>query len=95
MQAQSNLVSAKASYEKSRVELDRATGLTLDHNSILLDDAERGQVSKMPHVPYVAPRQEGQPEAVPPPQQPQPQQSPPETPPQTQPRQDQPQGTQQ
>jgi outer membrane protein len=94
-QAQSNLVSAKASYEKSRVELDRATGLTLDHNSILLDDAERGQVSKMPHVPYVAPRREGQPEAVPPPQQPQPQQSPPETPPQTQPQQDQPQGTQQ
>src|SRR5713226_2241056 len=55
-QAESNLVTAMSSYEKSRVELDRATGLTLDHNSILLGDAERGPVSKMPHVPYVAPR---------------------------------------
>jgi outer membrane protein len=59
-QAQSNLVSAKSSYEKSRVELDRAIGLTLDRNGILLDDAERGQVSRMPHVPYVAPRQDMQ-----------------------------------
>src|SRR5712692_8058581 len=89
-QAESNLVSAKGSYEKSRVELDRATGLTLDHNSILLGDAERGQVSKMPHVPYVAPRQEVQPQVMPP----QPQQ-PPQAQPQNQPQQDQPQGTQQ
>ena len=28
---ESNLVSAKAAYEKSRIELDRATGLLLDH----------------------------------------------------------------
>ena len=89
-QAESNLVSAKGSYEKSRVELDRATGLTLDHNSILLGDAERGQVSKMPHVPYVAPRQEVQPQVMP--QQPQ---QPPQTQPQNQPQQDQPQRTQQ
>ena len=60
-QAESNLVSATSTYEKSRVELDRTTGLTLDHNGILVADAERGQVTKMPAVPYVAPRQEVQP----------------------------------
>src|SRR6202011_1237814 len=32
--AESNLVSAKAAYEKARVELDRATGLLLDHSGI-------------------------------------------------------------
>jgi outer membrane protein len=55
-QAQSNQVTAESNYQKSRVELDRATGLTLEHNGILMDDAERGQVSKMPHVPYATPR---------------------------------------
>ena len=55
-QAQSNLVSANSAYEKSRVELDRATGATLDRLGIVMADAERGQVTKMPNVPYVAPR---------------------------------------
>jgi outer membrane protein len=55
--AQSNLVSAKAAYEKSRVEMDRATGLLLDHSGIVIDDAERGEVTHMPKVPDVAPRQ--------------------------------------
>ena len=55
--AQSNLVSAMAAYEKSRVELDRATGLLLDHTGIIMDDAVRGQVTHAPNVPYVAPRQ--------------------------------------
>jgi outer membrane protein len=59
--AESNLVSAKAAYEKARVELDRATGLLLDHSGIVMADAERGQVTHMPNVPYVAPRQEVQP----------------------------------
>jgi len=68
---ESNLVSAMAAYEKSRVELDRATGLLLDHAGILVADAERGQVTRMPSVPYVAPRQDAQP-----PVQPQPQQQP-------------------
>ena len=40
--AESNLVSAKAAYEKARVELDRATGLLLDHSGIVMADAERG-----------------------------------------------------
>jgi outer membrane protein TolC len=52
---ESNLVSAKAAYEKSRIELDRATGLLLDHAGIDVADATRGQVTHLPNVPYVAP----------------------------------------
>jgi outer membrane protein len=55
---ESNLVSAKAAYEKSRIELDRATGLLLDHAGIDIADATRGQVTHLPSVPYVAPRQD-------------------------------------
>ena len=64
---ESNLVSAKAAYEKSRIELDRATGLLLEHAGIDVADATRGQVTHLPNVPYVAPRQDspagGQPSA--------------------------------
>jgi len=56
--SESNLVSAKAAYEKSRIELDRATGLLLDHSGIDVADATRGQVTHLPKVPYVIPRQE-------------------------------------
>ena len=87
-QARSNLISAQANYEKSRVELDRATGLLLDHAGIDIADAENGEVRKLPAVPYVAPRKDtesvmpGQPGQVPttpqpqtqPQEQPQPQQ---------------------
>lgn len=55
--ARSNLVSAQAAYVKSRVELDRATGLLLDHAGIMMDDAVRGEVNHMPAVPYIEPRQ--------------------------------------
>lgn len=58
---ESNLVSAKAAYEKSRIELDRATGLLLDHAGIDVADATRGQVTHLPTVPYVAPRQDAPP----------------------------------
>jgi outer membrane protein len=68
--AESNLVSAKAAYEKARVELDRATGLLLDHSGIVMADAERGAVTHMPNVPYIAPRQESQPGAAAQPQPP-------------------------
>jgi outer membrane protein TolC len=68
--AESNLVSAKAAYEKARVELDRATGLLLDHSGIVMADAERGEVSHMPNVPYIAPRQDSQPGATSQPQPP-------------------------
>lgn len=56
--SESNLVSAKAAYEKSRIELDRATGLLLDHSGINLAEATRGQVQHQPTVQYVAPRQD-------------------------------------
>lgn len=68
--SESNLVSAKAAYEKARVELDRATGLLLDHSGIVMADAERGEVTHMPDVPYVAPRGDVQPGAPPQPQPP-------------------------
>jgi outer membrane protein len=55
--AESTLVSAMANYEKSRLELDRATGLLLDHVGVIMDDAVRGQVTHSPDVPYVTPRQ--------------------------------------
>lgn len=56
--SESNLVSAMAAYEKSRVELDRATGLLLDHAGIIMAEAQRGQVEHMPSAPDVAPRQD-------------------------------------
>src|SRR5271166_4375148 len=62
---ESNLVSAKAAYEKSRIELDRSTGLLLDHAGINVADATRGQVTHLPTVPYVAPRQDAVPVAPP------------------------------
>ncbi len=30
----------------------------LDHNGISIDDAARGQVTRMPNVPYIAPRKD-------------------------------------
>src|SRR5579863_4628407 len=56
--AESTLLSAMAAFEKSRVELDRAVGVLLDHNNISIDDAARGQVTRLPNVPYVAPRKD-------------------------------------
>jgi outer membrane protein len=55
-QSASNVVTALAAYEKSRVELDRVTGLTLSHNGIQMSDAEAGKVQNMPHVPGVMQR---------------------------------------
>jgi hypothetical protein len=72
--AESTLMSAMAAYEKSRVELERSVGTLLDNNGISIDDAARGQVTRMPNVPYVAPRKDlptTQPETqTPPPPQP-------------------------
>jgi len=75
---ESNLVSAMAAYEKSRVELDRATGLLLDNVGIVMGDAERGQVQHQPNVPFITPRTDvqsvmpPQPGQTTPPPQPQP-----------------------
>jgi outer membrane protein len=63
--SESNLVSAKAAYEKSRIELDRSTGLLLDHAGIDIAEATRGQVTHLPTVPYVTPRQDTTPAAPP------------------------------
>jgi outer membrane protein TolC len=43
--AELDLVSATTTYEKAKVELDRATGTTLDHNGILIEEAITGVVS--------------------------------------------------
>ena len=51
-------MNATVAYEKSRIELDRATGTLLDHDGISIDDAARGQVTRLPNVPYVSPRKD-------------------------------------
>jgi outer membrane protein TolC len=47
--AELDLVSAMTTYQKAKVELDRATGTTLEHNGILIQDAISGVVSQ--HTP--------------------------------------------
>jgi len=69
--AEVTLVSAKAAYEKALVELDRATGLLLEHANIEIADAERGQVMHAPNIPHVAARPVDQTLPVNPPAQPQ------------------------
>jgi outer membrane protein TolC len=46
--AESNEVAARSSYARAKVELDRATGQILVNNSISLDEAFRGVVSRPP-----------------------------------------------
>jgi outer membrane protein len=58
---ESTLLSAEAAYAKSRVEMDRATGLLLEHAGIVLEDAEKGEVTHMPNVQGVAQRSDVQP----------------------------------
>ena len=43
--AELDLVTAMTAYEKAKVELDRATGSTLDHNGIAIQDAISGIIS--------------------------------------------------
>jgi outer membrane protein TolC len=57
-QAESNFVEAMSTYEKSIVELDRATGLTLAHAGIEIEEAVRGEVQQAPHFEGVAPRKD-------------------------------------
>jgi outer membrane protein len=57
-QAESNFVAAMSTYEKSRVELDRATGVTLAHAGIEIEEAVRGEVQQIPHFTGVAPRKD-------------------------------------
>lgn len=60
-QAESNLVAAMSAYEKSRVELDRAIGLTLEHNGIEIAEAKDGRVLHTPAMTGATPRNEQQP----------------------------------
>ncbi len=46
--AQSNQVTAEASYSKAKVEMDRSTGQILINNGISLDEAFRGVVARPP-----------------------------------------------
>jgi len=43
--AELDLVGAMTTYQKAKVELDRTTGITLEHNGILIQDAISGVVS--------------------------------------------------
>jgi len=47
--AQLDLVSAMTTYAKAKVELDRATGTTLEHNGILIQDAIAGVLTQRTH----------------------------------------------
>ena len=73
-QSESQLVQAQAAYSKSRVDLDRATGLTLTNYGIEIADVEAGKMSKAPQMPGVVPSNTTVP--VQPTQTPAPQQSP-------------------
>lgn len=89
-QSESTLVTALSLYEKSRVDLDRATGATLDRLGIDVADAEQGAVRRMPNVPYVTPRPPEQPNPQMQQPQAQPNQVQPQVMPQTTPTQTQP-----
>jgi outer membrane protein TolC len=43
--AELNLVTAMTTYQKSKVELDRSTAATLEHNGVLIQDAVTGTVT--------------------------------------------------
>ncbi len=79
-QAESNQVNAMSNYEKSRVELDRSIGATLDRLGIIMSDAERGIVTKTPTVPYATARPVEQQTPVQPPASQQPPQQQPQQP---------------
>lgn len=43
--AEQDLVTAMTTYQKAKVELDRATGTSLEHNGIKIQDAINGTIS--------------------------------------------------
>ncbi len=46
--AESALVAAQTAYEKAKVDLDRATGATLERTGVSIDDAKLGVVTRGP-----------------------------------------------
>ena len=71
-QAESNLLTAKTNYAKSKVQLDRDTAQTLDHNNIKIDEAVTGQITTQPSVPGIMPNKTAIEELTKPPQPPAP-----------------------
>ena len=53
--AESNLVAASTTYEKSRVEMDRAIGATLERAGINIADAQAGELRALPRMRDVLP----------------------------------------
>jgi outer membrane protein TolC len=53
--AESNLVTAKTNYAKAKVQLDKDTAQTLDHNNIKIDEAVTGEIKTEPNVPGIMP----------------------------------------
>jgi len=51
--AESNLVNAMSDYEQSKLNLDVVTGRLLQNLGISIADAASGNVTQMPHAPYV------------------------------------------
>jgi len=43
--AELDMVNAATTYQKAKIELDRATGTTLEHNGVLIQDALSGTLS--------------------------------------------------
>jgi outer membrane protein TolC len=43
--AELDMVTAMTTYEKAKIELDRATGTTLEHNGVRVQDAENGTIA--------------------------------------------------
>lgn len=65
--ADSNLVTAMAAYEQSRVAMDQVTGRTLEALGIDIGDAETGNVTHLPKVPGILPATPEQMSTTPPP----------------------------
>jgi outer membrane protein TolC len=69
-QAESNLVTAKTQYAKSKVLLDQDTAQTLEHNNIKIDEAVTGDIRTQPAVPGIMPNKNAVQDLTAPPQQP-------------------------
>lgn len=65
--ADSNLVTAMAAYEQSRVAMDQVTGTTLQSLGIEIGDAETGNVTHMPKAQGIVPATPEQMSTTPPP----------------------------
>jgi len=69
-QAESNLLTAKTQYAKSKVQLDQDTAQTLEHNNIKIDEAVTGDIRTQPAVPGIMPNKNAVQDLTAPPQQP-------------------------